>query len=254
MAMGRVTVFSDFSKIGALLLTTLCLSFCFPLQAADDVDVRIGYIEFPPVFSTNAQGKAVGSLIDLTTNVLDAAKLSWSAHSYPTKRMINHIVEGRIDLWVGLTTIPAFEGTTLIGKQKLASITLQSFSLGNKPAIVRKEDLSGRSVIILRGYSYGGWINYIMHSDSKVHFVQVDSHREALNALKHGRAEYLLDYQGPVEAALQNFEIKGLNSQTISSFDASFVVSAKTQGAAELLQRLEHTYLSLKNEALGNTK
>ncbi len=212
--------------------------------------VEIGYIEFPPVFSTNAQGEAEGFLIDLADQVLTRAGYEWSARSFPTKRMAKELAEGGIDLWIGLSTLPEFKDTTLIGKHKVAQISLRAYVIGEKPPIASKEDLSGKNVLIMRGYSYGGWVNFIKDPASKVKFTETDSHETAFKMLKAGRADYLLDYRGPSEKALKAVDVPNLNFNEISSFGAYFVVSQKTPDAQKLLDDMETAYEALLKEGI----
>ncbi len=210
--------------------------------------INVGYIEFPPVFYTNQQGKAAGSLIRLTRKVLENAGFQMQAHTYPTNRMIKQITQGKIDLWVGLATIPQFTGNTLIGESEVMEITLQSYSIGNKSSINTQQDLNEKNIIILRGYSYGGWINYIKDPANNVHFLEVDSHEKALELLSRGRADYLLDYKGPTTLALQKMPIENISANKISSFAAHFVVSKAIKKPAQLLKRIEKSYRQLRDQ------
>ncbi|MGB1237493.1 MAG: substrate-binding periplasmic protein [Pseudomonadales bacterium] len=213
--------------------------------SAADVDVRVGYIEFPPVFSTDLQGRPVGTLIDLTRRVLERAELSYSMHSYPTKRMIKYLIDGRVDLWVGLSTIPAFEGNTLVGDSEVEQITLQAFSLGNASPIKKREDLRGKNILILRGYSYGGWVSYIKNPANEISYTEVDTHAQGFKALRLKRAQFLLGYRGPAQKTLAKAPVYNLVAQTISAFSVRFVVSAKATAPQQLLDKLETAFKSL---------
>lgn len=220
------------------------------VNTIEDKVIKVGYIEFPPVFSTDQQGNAVGSLISLTQKVLEHAGYKPKFQSLPTKRLSRHLVDGKVDLWVGLSTIPLFSGNTLIGQSEVMKITLQAYSLGKKESILSEQDLRHKSIIILRGYSYGGWINFIKDPKNKVHFLEVDSHKKALELLSHRRADFLLDYKGPISRALKTMKTEGLRSQEISSFPARFVISKAIKNAPLILQDIERAYRNLKEKEL----
>lgn len=207
--------------------------------------IRVGYIEFPPVFFTNDQGQPEGFLIDLTRNVIREAGYLSSFKTYPTKRMAQYLAEGKIDLWVGLPTLPEFQGTTYIGESKVAAIHLHSYSIGDKPPIHEKQDLVRKKIIILRGYSYGGWIKFIEDPSNNVDFQIVSSHSAGLQCLALGRKDYLLDYEGPVKNALKKTPVSGITSNKISSLNVFFVVSRKCPNAETVLKRLEDAYQRL---------
>jgi len=234
-----------------LLLPFILALLPIGASASDNAEVQeiaLGYIEFPPVFSTDDLGNPKGLLIELAKMVLPKAGYKWTAHSRPTKRMANDIVTGDLDLWIGLSTLPEFEDTTFIGKPIVSTIELNSYWLGDKPAIHTKEDLSGKRVITLHGYSYGGWIKYIQNPINNVIECRSFSHEQAVNMLKYGRCDYLLNYSGPMTNKLKSTPIDELNKNRISALEARFVVSKKTKNAQLLLESLVKSYYELVDE------
>lgn len=234
------------TSLKAFLVAFIVVGSVLPLDATPIVNV--GYIEFPPVFYTDSKGKPQGILIDLVGKVIVHAGYEWKAASYPTNRMISLLVNGKIDLWVGLSTIPAFKEKTLIGQSEIMKISLCSYTIGKKPPIKTKEDLKGKSVIILNGYSYGGWITFIQNPHNNIRYHGTGTHMSAFKMLKAKRADYLLNYKGPSETTLKNIEIPDLQVNEISAFGAYFVVSKKTPNAEDLLNDLEKAYQQLKKE------
>jgi len=231
----------------ALVLAPISLS-ANANDAPEAQEIALGYIEFPPVFSTDELGNPKGLLIELAKMVLPKAGYKWTAHSRPTKRMANDIVTGDLDLWIGLSTLPEFDDTTFIGKPIVSTIELNSYWLGDKTPIQTKEDLSGKRVITLHGYSYGGWIKYIQNPINKVVECRSFSHEQAVNMLKYGRCDYLLNYSGPMENKLKSIQIDELNKNRISALEARFVVSKKTKNAQQLLESLVKSYYELVDE------
>jgi len=234
-----------------LLLTFVLALSSIGVKANENPDaqeIALGYIEFPPVFSTDELGNPKGLLIELAKMVIPKAGYKWTAHSRPTKRMANDIVVGDLDLWIGLSTLPEFEDTTFIGKPIVSTIELNSYWLGDKPAIHTKEDLSGKRVITLHGYSYGGWIKYIQNPVNNVTECRSFSHEQAVNMLKYDRCDYLLNYAGPMENKLKSISIDELNKNRISALEARFVVSKKTKNAQQLLEALVKAYYELVDE------
>lgn len=212
--------------------------------------LRLGYIEFPPYTYTTETGEPAGILIDLAKKVYPEAGLDFTATSYPVRRLANYIGSGDLDIWMGLKTLPEFEGKTYIGKAEIAELVLLSYSRGSKPPILKKEDLSGKSVIIMRGYSYGGWINYIEDPANKVNFINANKHEAAFKMLLAGRADYLLDYKDPSEKALETVKIHDLSFNQISSFPCYFVVSQKLKDGQKIVDRLDKAYEKLKKSGI----
>ena len=232
--------------MGAIFLKRHCLLVLISLMTSTQLwgadNIRMGYIEFPPVFSTNADGKAVGYLIDLTNKVALKAGYQVEAQSFPTKRMAKMIADGGLDLWVGLATLPEFEGTTYIGESAVATIELHAYTIGKQDPIFNKEDLIGKNILIMRAYSYGGLVGYIKDPKNRIHYMEVDSHTQGLNMLKAGRSDYFLGYRGPVSRVLEKIKVHNLQSNVISSLKAYFVVSKKSPFGKKLLIDLEEAY------------
>lgn len=221
-----------------------------PALAAESQTIRMGYIEFTPVFYTDADGVAQGLLVDLARLVVPAAGYQLQLESLPVKRMTNSLIKGDIDLWAGLKTLEGFDGNTLTGDSILLQICLNAYALGEDPAISTKEDLNRKMIIGLRGFSYGGWVTYMKDPANEIDFIEVDSHESALKVLernnKAGNKCYLLDYEQPVNKALRTYSVNNLRKNPINCLDAYFVVSKKTPNAKTVLERLESTYSELK--------
>ncbi len=218
--------------------------------AAESQTIRMGYIEFPPVFYTDANGVPQGLLVDLARQVVPAAGYQLELESLPVKRMANSLIKGDIDLWAGLKTLEGFEDNTFAGDSNLLQICLNAYTLGEVPSISKKEDLNRKMIIGLRGFSYGNWVTYLKDPVNEIDFIEVDSHESALKVLERnnnsGNKCYLLDYEQPVEKALQFYPVENLQKNPINCLDAYFVVSKKTPNARTVLDRLENTYNELK--------
>ncbi len=219
----------------------------FPIISSAET-IRMAYIEAPPYYSSNKDGKPEGLVIDILSNVMKKAGYDWEAASYPVKRMTSMLTSGEIHLWVGLSTLPEFQGTTLIGNTELGKVTLNAYHIGDKPPIAKKEDLIGKSLIILGGYSYGGWFSYIKDPANKIAYHEPNSHESAFSMLRLGRAEYLLDYDTPAKRVLEKMKIPNLKFNEVSSSTLKFVVSQKAPNAQDILNRLEKTYQELLQE------
>ncbi len=240
-----------FLSLTLSLLIPICKDGSYRPALAEDIQtIRMGYIEFTPVFYTDENGVAQGLLVDLARQVVPAAGYKLELESLPVKRMANSLIKGEIDLWSGLKTLEGFEENTYSGDSILLQICLNVYTLGEIPAISTKEDLKNKMIIGLRGFSYGGWVTYLKDPANNIHFIEVDSHESALKVLernnKMGNKCYLLDYEQPVNKALQSYPVENLAKSPINCLDAYFVVSKETPNAKIVLERLESTYKKLK--------
>lgn len=238
-----------FKKIISCIRTALLISIITSWSTVQATEkISVAYIEFPPVFSTNVDKQPEGFLIDLTKTVTSKIGVEAEFASYPPKRMVSNIVTGESTLWVGAAAIPDFKDNTYIGDSVVAKIDLRAYTIGKKTPIAKKEDLNGKSIIIIDGYGYGGWVDYLKDPKNAVKLEKTNSHESALKMLQSGRGEYLLDYKQAVESTLKTLAIKDIQFNDVSSIEAKFVVSKKYPKGEELLKKLEGAYTELKKE------
>lgn len=210
--------------------------------------IKYGYIEFPPFTYTDETGKPSGILVELARKIIPAAGYEFEAYSFPVRRLASYIGSGDLDLWMGLKTLPEFSGKAYIGETVVADLILRAYSRGKKKPIIVKEDMIGKSIIVLRGYSYGGWITFIEDPKNNINYIKANKHEAAFNMLKAERAEYLLDYKKPSDMALRKISIPDLEYNQISALPCYFIVSKANPRGAEILERLEKSYQTLKSQ------
>ncbi|MBU1168417.1 MAG: transporter substrate-binding domain-containing protein [Proteobacteria bacterium] len=235
-----------------VILLFFGLVFFSGTQKAMANKLKIGYIEFPPFTYTEAGGKPSGILIDLANKVFHDAGYEFEAFSYPVRRLASYIGSGDLDVWMGLKTLPEFTGKAYIGDAIIAELVLRAYTKGKKTPILVKEDLIGKSIIVLRGYSYGGWITFIEDPKNNINHIKANKHEAAFNMLKADRADFLLDYKEPSDMALQKIRINDLEYNQISALPCYFVVSRANPKGQDIIKKLEKSHEKLKKEGALN--
>ena len=220
-------------------------SFRTVLTTAEARTIRMVYIEAPPFYYTDEKGSPQGFLIDLMRQVVQKAGYELETFSFPTKRMAYMLINGKADVWLGVSEINDFKCNTLIGKIDIINVVLNIYFIGNKKPLLNKGDFHGKSVIILRGYSYGGSGRIFRAPVNQVNYVESGSHTSAFKMLRAGRADYSLDYKTPANRTLKTVKISELKSARISSVPLKFVVSKKTPDAANILIKLRTPIIHL---------
>jgi polar amino acid transport system substrate-binding protein len=208
--------------------------------------IKAAYVELPPYTYTDAAGSAQGSLVDLLAKVSADAGYTYTAESAPARRLFQGVADGQYDMFIGIKTPEAFQGTTVASNSVIAKIELHAWGIGNVPPIKAKEDLAGKQIIVLTGYSYGGWRTFIDDPANGVKVIEARTPEQALQLLKAGRAEVLLQYALPMAQALTSIPTPDLKSVLISSLDCHFVVSLKRADAAEVVRKLDASFEKLK--------
>jgi len=227
------------------LLFFVSLQLCNALLASNATTLTLGYAEFPPFTYTNEQGNADGIMLAKVEKIIGLAGYRVNTRALPTKRLMKYLVSGEVDVWLGINRPQDFKGHVLVSKQELGFVSLNIYSLTNQE-LTGLSDLNGQSVIIIRGYNYGGAIDHILDKNHKITTFITHSHESAFNMLAQRRANYLLAYQSPARVALQNLAIENLSIYNLSKLPIFLIVSRHTRDAEAVLNRLEKVLKTMK--------
>jgi len=203
----------------------------------------VGYIDFQPLYGT-VNNKPHGLLIDITRKVFDELSLSYKERAMPTKRLFTSLKRGRVQIWCGIK-IKELQDKVWSGSKALHHLSLNLYSLSEPMNKVKKSDLKGKKVILLLGYNYGGWGDYIRNKKNGVNFIDVKRHDDALRLLKKGRYQYLLNYRAPMNIALKKLPIPELKQSNINELPIVFNVTKSMKDGKQLLTRLESKLVEL---------
>ncbi len=226
-------------------LLLLACYFVFSVSSWAQPVLKLGYIEFPPYYFTDEYGKARGHLIELSRMLAASAGYELDVRALPTRRAAQMLAAGEIDFWLGLATITEQKDQVLISQVVVDKIHLQMYSLSPLPDVIEKEYLLGRKVVMLRGYRYGGWANYIQNSENDIEFYLANNHQQAVKTLVGRGYDYLLDYRLPIKRTLEQVDTSPLFTVDIHSLNVHILFSAHHPQAHILLQQFEAAYLSL---------
>lgn len=213
--------------------------------------LKAAYVEFPPYSFTEA-GKPAGILLDMLAKISADTGVAFSYESAPARRLFQGLADGDYQVFTGIKTAEVLKGTTVASESVIARIELRAYSLNEAPSIKTKEDLAGKSVIVLTGYSYGGWRPYLEDPANKVQLVEARTAEQALAMLKSGRAPVLLQYAEPMAKALAAQPSPELKYSDVNALDIHLVISKKVAEPEKLLARLEGSYKKLRDGGAFN--
>ena len=229
--------------IGCLLILTLIQ---IPGYAKSQ-KLKIGYVEFPPYTFTNKYYRPDGLIVNRIITAIERAGYTWDAESFPGKRLFRNIARGYTDIFIGIKGIPMLRTTTYTGRIPIGKIEMRIYYIGNKKPIFKKEDLKGKSVILVRGYGYTdgklqSWTNYIKDRDNKIIYEEARGNLNAFEKLKARRAAYLLEYKLPALQTLKKIYIPNLKYNTIHSANIYIIISKKTKNARIVLKKIQREF------------
>ena len=219
-----------------------CIGFFSVLAQAQSSDksvaLEFGYVEQPPRTFTNAQGKAEGQVIRLVSDLFAKADLTWRPVSYPAARLFENLKDGTTGISV-LIRIPSLDEHCLWSKVELGGEDIRVYSIGDRAPIKSREDLVGKNVIALRGYSYGNLLGFLTDEKNAITLSFAASNPDSFDMLLAGRADYLIQYAEASERVLAAKPIPGVRHSVIGRISRHLVISKAAPDAEKTMERLE---------------
>ena len=192
----------------------------------------------PPMAFTNDKGVAKGALVRIARPLFAAAGLTWSIGTYPAPRLIKGLRDGSFNFSM-LVRMPELAECCLYSAAPVIIQEPRVYFLDGKPPVTNKDELAGRSLIIINGYTYAGLIRHITDPANGINPEVAESLDAAFRMLEAGRADYLLSYEANARPVLAKRPIKGLRSQAIGQIPVYMVLAKSYPDAAATLTRFE---------------
>jgi polar amino acid transport system substrate-binding protein len=209
--------------------------------------VQVGYYEFPPHSYTDNRGHAKGAILQLSKRLLEHAGYRAELRSYPSARLYNALQDGSVHVWPGAPGKLELREHTLETQTLLGEIVLNLYFRRDTLMPRLPEDLKGRGVIMINGYTYWQPVNEMLNDPRlAVEQHRTGTHTAALEMLQRRRGDFLLDYQTPVEQARRELGMVELPYVELQRLPLKLVVSNKAPGAEALRDALDRAYAELQ--------
>lgn len=217
-----------------------------PASAAKPL-VQVGYYEFPPYSYSDSQGRPSGAILRLTKRLLTQAGYAAEIRPYPSARLYSGLQDGSVQVWPGAPGKAELLEHTLETHNQVGEIALNLYFRRDTLLPRLPEDLKGRGLIMISGYTYWQQINNLIN-DPALAIAQhrTSTHTAALEMLQHRRGDYLLDYQTPVEQARKRLGMNELPFMQLQRIPLKLIVSRHAPGAEALRDALDRAYEELQ--------
>jgi ABC-type amino acid transport substrate-binding protein len=240
-------------ELARLLL--ICTGLSGPALAAGPATDKYPEIEYvspdQSVWTTrvNARGEADNPLIRVAAELFAKAAIPWHHKSYPASRMFSYLQDGTAQFSM-LVRAPALQDCCLFSKKPITTAEIRAYRRADTAPVKVKEDLIGKQVITIRGYSYGGLNNFLTDERQHVTSHVTQSHASAFKMLANGRADYVIDYAGPANEVLADDPIEGVAFDVLTRQDVLLVLSKSYPNAPLIMDRLEAIATTLNVSAM----
>ena len=197
----------------------------------------------------NAQGEPDNPLLRIAAELFSKAGMTWHAKSYPAARMFSYLKDGSAQFSM-LVKAPVLQECCLVSKKPLTAVEIRAYRRAGTSPVQATENLAGKQVITIRGYSYGGLNKFLSDQRHHVSNNVTQSHASAFRMLASGRANYVIDYSGPASEVLVSEPIHGVTYDVLSRQDIYLVLSKTYPDAQNVMVRLESVAASMDVEAI----
>lgn len=241
--------------IGATLFLALVFVFLpcvvsaqVKTPAAPRAEIEAGFPLFPPYGFTNSRGQPDGLDVRVTRAIFSKLGVPWRPAIYPAARLFKNLQDGT-NMFSILVHVPALDPCCLYSKNPVMRDELRVYYAPGKPAIKSKEDLLGKSIITIRGFSYGGLLSYF--NDDKNHITNntTPSHDSALAMLRAGRADYVVFY-GAAAKLLGPAATADLKYGVIADLSIYLVLNKTYPDAVKTMAQMEAIVDSINKDDL----
>lgn len=193
---------------------------------------------------TNAEGVLDNPLLHLAEAMFNKLQIKWTAKPYPANRMFERLEEGCSNFSM-LVHAPRLKNSCIFSKAPVVTIELRIYRMAGSSPITKKEDLNGKKVITIRGYSYGAIGKYLKDTTNSIVTFEAPLHESAFEMLANGRADYLLDYAGPSEEILAVSPIPGVVKDVLETLGVFLVLSRSYPDSQRMMDSLEQVALTI---------
>lgn len=202
-----------------------------------------GYIHFPPIAYADEHGNAQGAIIDLTNELAAASGFRIEWKQYPINRIYRYLDSGDIDFWPGSPDIPALRDFTVQSGALDISVKLCAFALEGTPVIRDMQELAGRDLVLIRGYTYREQLNRVIAGNPHKPIV-APNHTAAMELLLRGRAQYLVSYGHPMQQAMASYPLQGARCDQLDEWPLVYVISLRSPHAEQLADALDNAFVA----------
>lgn len=186
----------------------------------------------------DGHGQADNPLFRVAAALFAQAGIPWHGKSYPAARMFKYLQDGTAQFSM-LVKAPGLQDCCLFSRKPIAAVDVRVYHLPGKPAMNKREDLLGKRIITVAGYSYGGLLAFIGDERNQIANHLAQTHQAAFRMLANNRADYVVDYSGPASELLEQEPIAGIQSELLSRQEVYMLLSRSYPDAAKVMGRLE---------------
>jgi polar amino acid transport system substrate-binding protein len=202
-----------------LTLILLTLLLVKPLCAKEAITINVGVTVFKPYSSIDeSTGQCVGSGFDITKKLLEPYNIQINPSCSAPARVYRSLSSGTVDLSLNIKSTLALQGKVTFTTIPFDALILNFYT---NPDISNVDN----KIASIRGYDYTGFRKTLIQKGFE--FVDVANAEDAIRIFANKRTKYLLSYEGPMNAYVENEKGKA-ELLTLNNTQSELLISVPT--------------------------
>ena len=232
-------------------LALLSLCWTGTVLADSKPVVQVAFMDFPGYSQLDESGRATGKAVELLRKLLDEAGYTAQVRILPAARIWLGLESGEVHLWPGVLNKPGLDEHTLLTGRDLGQVNIDLYYLPGQPAPDWPQGLRGRSVIMITNFTYTNALkDTVLDPELDLTLYKSNSHRGAVEMLRRGRGDYLLDYRAQVDVVLEKLDGISLEHVEVAVQPMRLVLSRHSGFAEQLRQDLDAAFDRLRAQGV----
>ncbi len=228
-------------QLARILLASIVICSTIAVVAEEPKEIKtLVYVHpSPPILTQlDDNGVVYDPVLRKMEAIFKEAELEWQDSPLPIHRMYEYL-NTRPETFSILVKTPYIIECCITSEKPVFLVELGVFRHTKTPPLPQIHSILGKHIITIEGYSYGILRPFLTDEDSNIVQYPAKTHQSAYSMLKAGRADYLLDYRGPVREVLKEKVDHDIQYDVLDTLELYFIFNKKYPDAENILIKLE---------------
>lgn len=219
------------------------------LRAEEKPEVNLVFLGFAGYSELTPEGEVVGTGVELVERIFAEAGYPVRKSILPAARIWRGLEDGSIHAWPGIFNKPGLLEHTVQTERDLGRVGINLYYMPGQTPPVWPDGLRNRSVITITNYTYTEELRSLLGDPSRnLTILRSSSHIGAVQMLRQGRGDYLLDYRSQVQSALDALGMEPLPWVPVVELPMRLLLSRHSGFADQLKRDLDDAFDRLREK------
>lgn len=219
------------------------------LRAEEKPEVNLVFLGFAGYSELTPEGEVVGTGVEMVERIFAEAGYPVRKSILPAARIWRGLEDGSIHAWPGIFNKPGLLEHTVQTERDLGRVGINLYYMPGQTPPIWPDGLRNRSVITITNYTYTEELRSLLGDPSRnLTILRSSSHIGAVQMLRQGRGDYLLDYRSQVQSALDALGMEPLPWVPVVELPMRLLLSRHSGFADQLKRDLDDAFDRLREK------